>query len=300
MRAAFALLERVAKSDASVLLEGETGTGKDGAAEGIHAEGARRDGPLVVVDCGAVPENLLESQLFGHERGAFTGASERRLGAFEEADGGTVFLDEIGELPLELQPKLLRVLERKQIQRLGQNVSRNVDVRIIAATNRDLRAMVNAGELREDLYYRLAVVRVRLPSLRERPEDIPVLVRHFLRVFAASPEAVARLTTDEHLRNLARSAWPGNVRELRNAVQRSLVLEQEIAEIDSPEVKRLGPSIDLTLSYDEVRRRKLLEFEREYLAAQLEAHQGNVSKAARAAGVGRVHMHRLLRRSGLR
>jgi DNA-binding NtrC family response regulator len=300
MRRAFAVLERVAKSDATVLIEGETGTGKEAAAEGIHQQSARREGGLVVVDCGAVPANLLESQLFGHERGAFTGAAERRLGAFEEAEGGSVFLDEIGELPLELQPKLLRVLERRQIQRLGSNQTRDVDVRILAATNRDLRAMVNAGELREDLYYRLAVVHVRLPALRERPEDIPALVRHFLDSFGATPEAAARLTADEHLGNLARSAWPGNVRELRNAIQRSLVLDQPIALSGAESAAPRARAVDISVPYDEARRRALLEFEREYLALHLSQHDGNVSKAAKAAGVGRVHMHRLLRRAGLR
>ncbi|MCK6536485.1 MAG: sigma 54-interacting transcriptional regulator [Polyangiaceae bacterium] len=296
MRAAFAILEKVAQSDATVLIEGETGTGKDVAAEALHGASARRDGPLVVVDCGAALANLLESQLFGHERGAFTGADQRRVGAFEEAGGGTVFLDEIGELPLELQPKLLRVLEKKQIARLGSNQARPVDVRIVAATNRDLRAMVNGGQFREDLYYRLAVVRVRLPALRERPEDIPVLVRKFLAAFRATPEAVSRLTSIDHLSALARAAWPGNVRELKNAIERSVVLDL----ISPPAGEQASTAPDPAVPYDEARRRALAAFERSYLALQLAAHDDNVSAAARAAGVGRVHFHRLLRRSGLR
>jgi len=298
MRAAFAILEKVATSDATVLIEGETGTGKDAAAEGIHAASGRRDANLVVVDCGAVPANLLESQLFGHERGAFTGADQRRVGAFEEASGGTVFLDEIGELPVELQPKLLRVLEKKQITRLGSNQPRPVDVRIVAATNRDLRAMVNSGQFREDLYYRLAVVRVRLPPLRERPEDIPMLVRRFAEGFGASPEVLGRLTSAEHLALLARSAWPGNVRELKNAVERSVVLDQ--LALPGEPTSPAPEAVDLGVPYDEARHRALAAFERSYLEAQLAAHGDNVSAAARAAGVGRVHFHRLLRRSGLR
>jgi two-component system, NtrC family, response regulator GlrR len=299
MRAAFALLERVAPSDSTVLLEGETGTGKDVAAESLHQASPRRDGPLVVVDCGAAPASLLESQLFGHERGAFTGADQRRLGAFEEAHTGSLFLDEIGELPLELQPKLLRALERRQIQRLGSNSMRAVDVRIIAATNRDLRAMVNAGTFREDLYYRLAVVRVRLPPLRERPEDIPALIAHFLRSFGAKGDAAQRLGEPGTISALAHSAWPGNVRELRNAIERSLVLN-ETALVGDEQPARPGAAIDVSVAYERARQQAIAEFERRYVAAQLDAHQGNVTAAARAAGVGRVYMHRLLRKTGLR
>jgi DNA-binding NtrC family response regulator len=299
MRAAFALLERVAASDSTVLIEGETGTGKEVAAESIHQASARSEGPLVVVDCGAVPPNLLESSLFGHEKGAFTGADQRRTGAFEEAAGGTIFLDEIGELPIELQPKLLRVLERRQIQRVGSSAHKSVDVRILAATNRDLRAMVNAGTFRADLYYRLAVVRVRLPALRERPEDIPRLVSHFLSVFRAPAEARERLTAPEFVSSLCRAAWPGNVRELRNALERCLVLDQLAFEPErAPDAA--GPALDLDLPYDEARRRALDEFEQRYLRGLLAAHRDNVSQAARAAGVGRVYLHRLLKRHSLR
>jgi len=300
MRMAFALLERVSPTDATVLLEGETGTGKDLAAEAIHQASPRRDGPLVVVDCGAAPANLIESMLFGHERGAFTGAEQRRVGAFEEATGGTVFLDEIGELPLELQPKLLRVLEKKHIQRVGSSQLRPVDVRIVAATNRDLRQMVNAGTFREDLYYRLAVVRVRLPPLRERPEDIPAVVTHLLGAFGASGEARARLESPELLQTLSRSAWPGNVRELRNAIERALVLDQGVVVAETPSRPvGFGP-VDSSVPYEEARQRAQRDFERRYLSALLEAHRGNVSNAARAAGIGRVYLQRLLRRNGLR
>src|SRR5262249_37124515 len=203
-------------SDATVLVEGETGTGKEAVAESIHRESAREGGPFVVVDCGAIPSELLESELFGHDKGAFTGAVAAREGAFEAAAGGTLFLDEIGELSLELQPKLLRAIERREIKRVGRTRYTSVDVRLVAATHRDLRAMVNAEAFRSDLYYRLAVVAVRLPPLRERSEDLPQLVEHLLGGLAASAQARSGLTSPASLRELARHAWPGNVRELRN------------------------------------------------------------------------------------
>src|SRR5207244_9532893 len=213
MRAAFAVLERAAASDATVLIEGETGTGKEGAAEALHLGSSRRDKPLVVVDCASIPANLMESELFGHEKGSFTGASGPRIGAFEEADGGTVLLDEIGELPLEQQPKLLRLLERKEIRRLGADHVTRLDVRVVAATHRDLRAAVNHRTFRADLYFRLSVVRITLPPLRERPEDIPLLVDRLLQRMSASPEIAADLRRPEFLAGLLRASWPGNVRE---------------------------------------------------------------------------------------
>src|SRR5437588_764793 len=202
-----------AATDATVLLQGETGTGKEGAAEALHLGSARRDKPLVVVDCAAIPANLLESELFGHDKGSFTGATVRRIGAFEEADGGTILLDEIGELPLELQPKLLRVLERKEIRRVGTNQMARVDVRVIAATHRDLRSAVNRHTYREDLYFRLAVVRITLPPLRDRPEDIPLLVQRFLEQLGAQPEVADELRRPEFVAALQRHSWPGNVRQ---------------------------------------------------------------------------------------
>ncbi|MBK9030936.1 MAG: sigma 54-interacting transcriptional regulator [Myxococcales bacterium] len=222
LRAAFALLERAAATTATVLLDGETGTGKGAMAEAVHAESARRDRPFVVVDCAALSPTLLDSELFGPERGAFTGAERARIGAFEEADGGTLFLDEIGELPLELQPKLLRVLESREIRRLGQDTRRPVDLRLIAATNRDLRAEVNAGRFRADLYYRLAVVKITAPPLRARPEDLPTIVGAILASLGAGADEVAAITAPEMMARMAGSAWPGNVRELRNYLERSL------------------------------------------------------------------------------
>jgi DNA-binding NtrC family response regulator len=310
MRASFALLERAAQSDVTTLIEGETGTGKEGAAESIHAASARRGKPFLVVDCGAIPENLLESELFGHERGSFTGAIAKRTGVFEEADGGTVFLDEIGELSPELQPRLLRVLEQREIRRIGSNAYRPVNVRVVAATNRDLRTLVNSGAFRPDLYYRLAVLRVLLPPLRERPEDIPALVARFLRQLGTNREQASRLSDGTFLARLQAAAWPGNVRELRNYVERCIVLDQHAPlgddSVTAPSEAAAGTpnaltvAVDPAVSYSELKRRVLDDFERRYLTLLLARHEGNVSAAARAAGMDRVHVYKLLHRHGLR
>jgi two-component system, NtrC family, response regulator GlrR len=292
MRTVFATLERTSKTDATVLLEGETGTGKGAIAEAIHAASPRHDGAFVVVDCGALAPSLLESELFGHERGAFTGADSRRIGAFEEASGGTIFLDEIGEFPPEMQPKLLRVLENRTVRRLGQNVYHPVDVRVIAATHRDLRSLVNEGRFRADLYYRLAVVRIRVPSLRERLTDLPELVAGLLRGLGSDATQLARLTKPDVIHRLESSAWPGNVRELRNYLERSLVLDHA-APIDAP-------GDESTVELPEARRRALDAFERRYLEELLSRHGGKVAAAARAAGVARVYLYRLLGKHGLK
>jgi two-component system response regulator GlrR len=298
MRSAFAILERAAGTNAHLLLEGETGTGKGQAAEGIHRASARRDGPFIIVDCGAIPENLLESELFGHEKGAFTGASARRVGAFEEAEGGTIFLDEIGELPSSLQPKLLRALESREIRRVGSNAHRVVDVRVVAATNRDLRAEVNSGRFRSDLYFRLAVIKVVLPPLRERPEDIPLIAERILARTGADPARVQAFYTPDFVSTLMRAAWPGNARELRNYLERCLVFQEAlpVAESVTPPATR----VDARMPYADARGRAIDEFERAYLEALLALHQGKVSQAAAAAGMDRVYLHKLLRRHGLR
>jgi two-component system, NtrC family, response regulator GlrR len=299
MRTSFALMERAAETDFTVLLEGETGTGKGEAAEAIHAASLRRAQPMLVVDCGAIPENLLESELFGHEKGSFTGAESRRIGAFEEASGGTIFLDEIGELSPDLQPKLLRVLENREIRRVGTNTYRPVDVRVIAATNRDLRAEVNAGRFRPDLYFRMAVVKIPLPPLRQRPEDLPVLVERILARTGADEAAAAPLREPAFLAGLARAAWPGNVRELRNYLEQCLVFRDSPApEAAAPEAQPFH--VDAELPYAEARRRALDRFEALYLEALLQKHDGKVTQAARAAGVTRVHLYRLLRRHGIK
>ncbi len=301
MRGAFAVLERAALSDATVLIEGETGTGKEGAAESVHVHSTRKDGPFIVVDCGALPANLLESELFGHERGAFTGANTKRIGAFEEAHGGTIFLDEVGELPQDLQPKLLRVLEQKQIRRVGSNRHQLVDVRVVAATNRDLRAQVNDGAFRSDLYYRLAVVTISLPPLRERLDDIPLLVQHFRQRMGLQDTTSTELFTPEFLQRLQRAAWPGNVRELRNFLERCVVMQQRLPVGETVATEPAADfKVDPRLSYSEAKRAILDRFEREYLKGLLELHGGNVSSAARGAGMDRPYMYKLLHRHGLR
>jgi len=309
-RASFALMEKAAASDATVLLEGETGTGKGQAAEAIHRASARATKPFVVVDCGAIPANLLESELFGHEKGAFTGAQTKRAGAFEETAGGTIFLDEIGELPLDLQPKLLRAIENRHVRALGTSVYRPVDVRIIAATNRDLRAEVNQNRFRADLFFRLSVVRIVMPPLRQRPEDLEMLVRKLLRGLGASAAIMARFCEPEFVAGLSRSAWPGNVRELRNYLERCLVFEEPMPLGEEAGAIAVPPSlaasatgaasaVDPAVEYAEARRQALEAFERAYVRELLNAHGGRVSAAARAAGIGRVYLYRLIRRHGV-
>ena len=301
MRRLFALAGRVAASDVTVLIEGETGTGKDALCEAIHLASTRTAGPLIVVDCGAVPPNLFESELFGHERGAFTGADRARAGAFEEADGGTLFLDEIGELPLPLQPKLLRVLEAREVRRIGSAQPRKINVRVVAATNRDLREEVNRGSFRQDLYFRLEVMRLRVPPLRERPDDIPVLVEHFRTL--AKPGDAAPPFSEETLRSFVAHPWPGNVRELRNAVERLTVLDDlPFARPGAPDTADSGDAepVDIRVPFKDAKNALTDHFERRYLTAMLEATGGNISEAARRAGIDRVYLLRLMGRYGLR
>jgi two-component system, NtrC family, response regulator GlrR len=298
MRATYALLERAAASDVTVILEGETGTGKGAMADAIHAASTRKAGPFVVVDCGALTTSLLESELFGHERGAFTGADVRRIGALEEASGGTVFLDEIGELPPDLQPKLLRVLENREVRRVGQNSYTPIDVRVIAATHRDLRADVNSGRFRADLYYRLAVLPIPVPPLRQRTEDLAELVRVILEDLEAPAAVAAALLDPEHVQRLAAHAWPGNVRELRNHVERSVVLESPEPVVVASDARAAG--VAAHLKYADARRHAIDAFERAYLGEVLRAHDGKVAAAARTAGIARVYFYRLLQRHGLK
>ncbi|MHB8878275.1 MAG: sigma 54-interacting transcriptional regulator [Myxococcaceae bacterium] len=296
MRQVMAMLEAAARTEATVLLLGETGTGKDLAAEALHQASPRSAGPFVVVDCGAIPEALIESELFGHEKGAFTGAAERRVGAFEAAAGGTVFLDEVGDLPLAMQPKLLRVLEKRTVKPVGANTHRPVDARFIAATHRDLRAEVNRGTFREDLYFRLAVITLRLPPLRERREDLPMLAEAFLRQVA--PKA----TLSEAFRQrLGAYDWPGNARELRHAVERMAALGEHAVPEQAPTPGAAPlPEADPSVPFKDAKQRLVDRFERAYLAALLERTEGNASAAAREAGLDRVHLLKLLRRHGLR
>jgi DNA-binding NtrC family response regulator len=298
MRAAFATLERAALGNATVLLTGETGTGKDVAAEMVHSHSPRAEGPFVVVDCGAMPGNLMESELFGHERGAFTGADRLRVGAFEAASGGTLFLDEIGELPVDLQPKLLRVLESRQVQRIGSTQRMPVDVRVVAATSRNLAAEVNGRRFRSDLYYRLAVIKVVMPPLRERFEDLPLLIDVLVQNVGIDAKTAELLKTNSFLSEIRRHAWPGNVRELRNYVERCLALDQALPLEEPVQIGSLA--IDAKLPLSVARERWLRTFERLYARALLAEHQDNVTAAARAAGIDRTSMHRLLQRSGVR
>jgi two-component system response regulator GlrR len=300
MRELFARLARIARSSSPVLITGETGTGKELAAQAVHDHSDRAGGPFVTVDCGALPETLLESELFGHDKGAFTGAASARAGAIEAAQGGTVFLDEIGELPLQLQPKLLRVIEARTIRRLGENHHRPVDVRFIAATHRDLKVMVSQGGFREDLYFRLAVLPVWIPPLREHRQDIPALLARLL------PAESGLEVTPNLLRELTDRPWLGNVRELRNALERMTVLGpldgQPGPEASPP--TGTGAPFDIPaewapLPYKAFRDRSYEALERAYLRSLLARHDYKISAAAEAAQIHRTYLHRLIRRYGL-
>ncbi len=298
MRRIFALLPRLAAADATILLEGETGTGKSLLAEAIHEASPRAAGPFVVVDCGAIPPTLIESELFGHEKGAFTGAATARVGAFESARGGTLFLDEIGELPLEMQPKLLRALEERVVKRVGGNDSIRLDLRLIAATNRELREEVNRGRFRSDLYYRVATMRLRVPPLRERREDIPLLAAHFYAQYAPGGEPPAELIT-----SLVRQDWPGNVRELRSAVERAVLLDDpevwgDLGDRGAAASPAAAALVD-GLSFRAAKERAVAEWERAYVQALIERHGRNLSRAARAVRMDRNHLRELLRRHGV-
>jgi DNA-binding NtrC family response regulator len=302
MREIYAVIERIAPTDATVLLQGETGVGKDLVARTLHSLSPRRDQPFVVVDCGALSPGLVESELFGHEKGAFTDAIQSRAGAFEVAQGGTLFLDEVGELPLDLQPKLLRALESREI-RVGGLRPQKVDIRVVAATKRNLRTEVERGHFRQDLFFRLAVVVIHVPSLRDRREDIPQLVDHMLDGIAALHG------TRPHLPPRARQIlqahdWPGNVRELRNVIERAASLGDDAAALGLIDMDGVGaPERDLgfdpTRSHAENKERWNERFEKLYLRWILDRASGNVSRAAREADMDRKYLHRLLKRYGL-
>lgn len=291
------LVHKLARVDSSVLIHGETGVGKEVVARAIHEASPRRTGELVVVDCGSMPATLIASILFGHEKGSFTGADQRRAGAFERANGGTVLLDEIGELPLEVQPALLGVLERRAFTRVGGAQPIAVDVRILAATHRDLRAEVNAGRFRADLYYRLAVAKILIPPLRERPEDVEPLARHF----------VQKLTGMDDLGPLANALdalkahpWSGNVRELRNVVEAAIVMGEIDLGGERP-VPLPTPTVSgQVVAYRDARTAALTRFEGEYLKDLIERTEGNASEAARLARMDRPYLLTLLRKHGLR
>jgi DNA-binding NtrC family response regulator len=299
MRELFALVERVAASSATVLIQGETGTGKELVAEALHELGPRQGGPFVVVDCGGVPHDLIESELYGHLRGAFTGATRDVQGAFQRAHRGTIFLDEIGELALDVQPKLLRALETGSVKPIGAAHPTDVDVRVVAATNRDLAADVKAGRFREDLFYRLSVVHVQVPPLRVRLEDLPLLADVFVRDLGAPPLG------PQGLEVLAAHPWPGNVRQLRNVLDRAAAisgggpLRLGAADLELPSA-RISPSALLGMPYKQAKDEMLARFTREYLEALLGRHGGNVSAAAREARIDRNWIVALARRHGVR
>ncbi|WP_028577255.1 sigma-54-dependent transcriptional regulator [Desulfomicrobium escambiense] len=303
MRELFAMIRAVAPSEASVLVLGESGTGKELVARALHEGSPRGARRLVTVNCAALAENLLESELFGHEKGAFTGAQRQRDGLFVQADGGTLFMDEIGEMPVALQAKLLRALQQGEVQRLGSDRPVRVDVRIIAATNRDLQAEVAAGHFREDLYYRLNVIALRVPALRERPEDIPLLARHFLDRFAQRNRKSFRGFTPRAMDLMLRHDWPGNVRELENAVERAVILApgEMITERDLPAGLRAGdrgPGLDHESS-GRTAGVSLEDAEREAITRTLEQVGHNKSEAARVLGVTRVTLRSKMRKFGL-
>ena len=306
MRQIFGLLKKIAPMDVSVLISGETGTGKELVARGLHQHSARAKGPFVVLDCGSIPENLIESELFGHEKGSFTGATAAREGAFERAHGGTIFLDEIGELRIDMQPRLLRVLENREVRRVGGSDTIDVDVRVIAATNRDLAEEVQNGTFREDLFFRLNVINVQLPPLRGRRDDIPQLVMQEL----SAPEVVERhgqkRVTPAAMAALQKYAWPGNVRELMNVISHITTFS------DGPDVdvQHLPPRMTAQgqkqplpfnehLGFHEAKEQLLESFEREYLGALLKRCDGNISRAARESGLHRKSIERLVKKHDL-
>jgi transcriptional regulator with GAF, ATPase, and Fis domain len=305
MREIFGLVERIAPTDATVLIEGETGTGKDLIARTLHQLSPRSGAPFIVVDCGAVAGTLIESELFGHEKGAFTGAIAARQGAFELASGGTVFLDELGELSLDLQPKLLRVLEQRELRRVGGTKTVKVDLRVIAATRKDLRSEVEKGKFREDLFFRLNVVPITAPALRERREDIPLLIDAMLAKLA--PGSGIAISDATRMALMAHD-WPGNVRELRNVIERALALGADPGMLVAPlgneptsrgAQLREGIEFDPGVSFRDTKEKWNELFERRYLTWLIKRAEGNISKAARDADMDRKYLHKLLRKYGV-
>ena len=296
MQSVFTLIQRAAESDITVLIQGESGTGKELVSRMIHGNSARKKSPLVAINCAAIPETLIESELFGHERGAYTGAAGRRAGQFEAAHGGTVLLDEIGDMPLALQAKLLRFLEERELRRVGGTETIPIDVRVIAATNRDLEGAVKAGEFRADLFFRLAVFPLVLPPLREHREDIPLLAAHFIEECDEGPGATVNGISPAALQRLLAYDWPGNVRELRNAIERALLLETT----DRLQVDSLPPEVAATATSrwgapDSTGVVPLAQIERRAIRHALEASNHNVADAARALGINRATLYRKLK-----
>jgi DNA-binding NtrC family response regulator len=304
MHAVFELIRSVAGLDTTVLLYGETGVGKEVLARSIHFTGSRRDKPFVAVNCAAIPEELFESELFGFRKGAFTGASETRRGMFQVAHGGTLLLDEIGEMPLPLQSKLLRVIEDKRLTPIGSDRVLEVDVRIIVTTNKDLQSEVDRGMFRRDLFYRLSVMPVRVPPLRERVDDIPLLAGHFLEVSARRSKKVVRSIAPTAMQALCAYGWPGNVRELENVIERAVIVAKGDTLTDVEPFLTGGgdarASVDLALPFRDAKARVVEEFERAYVTGVLEAHGGKLTAAAKHADMDPKNFHEKLTRYGLR
>ena len=300
MRRLYAIVERVAPTDGTVLIQGETGTGKELVALAIHEASKRASGPFVAVDCATIPDSLVESELFGHVQGAFAGAVADRAGLFEQADGGTLFLDQIGDLPMSVQPALLRVLETREARRVGSYVPRKLDVRILAATHQSLPSRVNAGTFRDDLYYRLAVIEITLPALRARRQDIPALANHFFRSFTGSEDDLP----PEVLTSLSARSWPGNVRELRNFVERMVCLGWSSSETniapEPPPAPVLDGLLPLHLPLKDARVAWTAQLEKLYVAALLRRMGGNVTRSAAVAGVTRRYLQRLMAEQRIR
>jgi DNA-binding NtrC family response regulator len=299
IRSVFEMVENVAKSEANILITGESGTGKELIARSIHAHSDRKTKPFVPVNCGALPENLFEAEIFGYEKGAFTGANKRKPGLLEYADGGTFFMDEVCELPMPLQTKLLRAIQDKQIRHLGGNELIHVDVRIISATNENIRSALSAQKIREDLYYRLNVINIHLPPLRERKEDIHLLAESFLRKFSSSMHKNITGFSDEVIHLLEDYNWPGNVRELENIVERAVTLSKGTILTRAELPYQLFSSVESTGSFDEVKfndakQMAINVLEKKYLLHLLEKHKGNITRMAEDAGMTRRNMHRLL------
>jgi DNA-binding NtrC family response regulator len=301
MRRLFSTLEKISGTELSVLVLGETGTGKEGVARSIHDASLRKKGPFMVVDCASIPPTLAESILFGHEKGAFTGANERRDGALSEANGGTLFLDELGELPIELQPKLLRALAERQVKRVGGTGVEPIDVRLVAATRRDLSSEMNAGRFRSDLFFRIAQVRLELPALRERVQDLPLLVEDICRRIQRAEAAPVVHSWIE--RRMASHDWPGNVRELVNVVSVAATLADTPDAIDDVLLLRQDAepeqSTQLATAFSEAKRQAIASFERNYFVDLSKRAKGNISEMARRSGMERHHVRAYLRKYGL-
>jgi transcriptional regulator with PAS, ATPase and Fis domain len=294
----FSLMRQAIESDITVLIQGESGTGKELVAKAIHFNGSREKGPFVAVNCAAIPETLIESELFGHERGAFTGATTRRPGKFEQADGGTIFLDEIGEMPPLLQAKLLRVLQEREIQRVGGTTTIPVDVRVVTATNIDLEAALNTGKFRPDLFYRIAVFPIVIPPLRERGQDITLLAEHFLGKYSQATDEPITAISPEALKILLHHDWPGNVRELENIIQRAVLLETSgVLQAHNIALRQISSIVEQFSSGSvETRPLPLEVVEKQAIVHALKVTNDNITHAARVLNIDRTTLHRKLKK----